>query len=384
MASANGSLSMRSRRILATEVHIGSGSFELLPEVVARVGQRGETVVVLGQAARTAIWSGQVTRLIAGLNAQVIEVPAGLVTATTTDTLQASASRSPGVVVAIGGGRIIDAAKLLVAKWAEADAVGVPIVAVPTTAGSGSELTPFATRWNVESRRKESVSGEELAPRAAIIDPLLASTCSTAVAAAAAFDALSQAIESGWSTKSTPQSLDWSLQAVSLLKRGFVYPDGITSRGALVMLSEGALLAGAAIAVANTTAPHGVSYPLTLEFDLLHGHSVALTLGRFIRFNAEVTQAECEDSRGMSHMQNVIHSILECLDVRDALEAERWVNEALAHLGLSPLAGLSFDAERVAVEALSYDRTSNNPRRLEVEVLAKLLRGEMWLARRGV
>lgn len=365
---------MRHTRILDTEIDIGPGSLELLPSVVARVRELGNVVVVVGTTVRGVRWSGDVARLAAAINAEIAVLPSGLVTAAMVDSAYESMGSVPGVVVAIGGGRIIDAAKLLAAKWAETDAAMVPIVAVPTTAGSGSELTPFATRWNLEAQRKESVSGERLTPRAAIVDPLLAATCTPAVAASAAVDALSQAIESGWSIRSTPQSFEWSMRAVSLVSAGISDPDGLTSDSALNNLSEGALLAGAAIAIANTTGPHGVSYPLTLEFDLLHGHAVGLTLGRFIRFNAECTEAECEDSRGNGYFHSAMRHILDCLNLPDALRAERWVDQALDRLGLAPLAAFPLATESVATEALSYDRTSNNPRRLDVEGLEKLLR----------
>lgn len=181
----------------------------------------------------------------------------------------------PQVIIAIGGGSVIDMAKL-VRHFSSAD--GIILVAVPTTAGTGAESTPFAVCY--EEGRKTSVESPGMLPDIAILDPEFTFRNDVYLTACTAFDAMAQAIESYWNRNAADVSDDLALMALGLIfeplerivKGCSVYPEA--DRGSLML---GANFAGRAIAVTRTTLPHALSYVLTSKYHYPHGHAVALT-----------------------------------------------------------------------------------------------------------
>ena len=176
------------------------------------------------------------------------------------------------LIIAAGGGSVIDFAKcinLYLSSWTSDGSDGIinrellpiklfPLVAIPTTAGTGSEATHFAVVYI--KGVKVSVAHESLTPKYAIIDPSLTYGSPPYVSACCAFDALCQAIESFWSIGSTPESQKYAREAIILIKNSMLKAtnlDCIESRG---KLSKGAYLAGKAINISTTSAPHALSY----------------------------------------------------------------------------------------------------------------------------
>ena len=352
---------------------MGHGILGNLPSLMSSCDLSGSVLVVVGTAARRAPWGAEIDRLSRALRASIEEVPSGLITRSLVDDLKSGLATAPEIIVAIGGGRVIDAAKLLANALNCIGARPVTLVAVPTTAGSGSEMTPFATVWDVSRGRKESVVHRDLRPRLAILDHRLLQTCPPAASGAAALDALSQSIESGWSIASTSESLALSFEALELVGAGLELNSDPSSDANVAALSEGALLAGAAISIANTTAPHGVSYSLTLELGLLHGHAVGATLSKFVRHLAGITDSDCIDTRGVAHIRDVSSEILERLGCGEPEELAYWIDQRALESGCPQYDMLPIDPQQLAKEALSYDRTHNFPRQLTHGSLARLL-----------
>jgi len=292
------------------------------------------------------------------------------------------------LVVGIGGGSVIDAAKAIALlanqsfdldaalSGAELTSPSVPLIAIPTTAGTGSEATSFATIWDMRRKRKYSLTRPQNYPRLAIIDPLLQASPPWAEKVSCAFDALCQAIEGCWSCKSTEESIDYGLEATALLIEGLeklrTEPN---DRSAYLLLSKGSLYSGMTIAQGRTTIAHAISYPLTAWYGIRHGHACALTIGALLRFNSAVTENDCLDPRGRSHVRTVIGRICTALQVCDPEQGEMRIADLLRSCGQKSFADIDeIDVDFLAQDVMSYDRFENNPRAMGRAELTSMLR----------
>ncbi|EFL30524.1 conserved hypothetical protein [Streptomyces viridochromogenes DSM 40736] len=302
------------------------------------------------------------------------------------------------VAVAIGGGTVMDAAKAAAAladggppdadRVRQACAAGpaagdtppaVRVVAVPTTAGTGAEATPFATLWDLKHRRKLSLTGPRVRPSAAVLAPELLAGLGRRALATGILDALCQGAEASWSIRSTPESIRWGTSAVTLAAEALdQVQDDAPDAAARLALQRAAHHSGRAIALAQTSSCHAISYPLTLRLGLAHGHACGVTLGRLLRYNHAVPAGDCADPRGTGHVRRVLDALAAPLGgtpARAALRVERFITAC----GLTPYDALDVDHRSLAAEAVTYPRCHDNPRRLDRESLGRLLgeRSEM-------
>jgi alcohol dehydrogenase class IV len=268
---------------------------------------------------------------------------------------------APDAIVALGGGSAMDVAKIasfmaepaneafdIMGDLHSAPGRRLPLIVVPTTAGTGSEATHFAVMYR--DGLKHSVAHASLLPDYALLDPNLILSAPTALAASAAADALCQAIEAYWSKGATLESRQYSLAAAKELwataERHIHSPTVAT---AMAML-RGAHLAGRAINITKTTGAHALSYTLTARFGVPHGQAVAVTLPAWIEFNA----------------QAVDNKIWATLDAGTATEAARGFREFLRALGLATRLtelGVTKPEHFQALAAnVNAERLGNNPR----------------------
>lgn len=206
-------------------------------------------------------------------------------------------------VVAFGGGSVIDAAKVLNISLSSecgditlhdlvtdprrhAKARPAPLYAVPTTSGTGSEVTPFATVWNHESRTKLSLSGPAAWPTEAFVDPSLTDSVPQETTISTGLDAINQAAESIWNKRSSAIT---SLYATRALMLGFgalpQLSEGKACNTARDQMAEASLLAGLAISQTRTALCHSISYPITAHFKVPHGLACAFTMNAVLRLN---------------------------------------------------------------------------------------------------
>ncbi len=282
---------------MPTEVVFAPGAFKALGEHCARLGQK--PLLVTGKhAART---TGMLERACAQLPDVVVfddveENP----TVTTCETGAALCrEQACDCVVALGGGSAMDAAKGI-AVLACNPKPGInyfgneqfkqgalPILAIPTTAGTGSEVTPYAVLVDPSQPAKRTISGRALFPRITLLDPELAVTMPSAVTIATGLDALSQAMEGMLSLKSTPIGDLWAMEVCRLVRywlpRAVNDPNDLNARGAM---AHAAMLSGCIIAHTGTTLVHGMGYYYTLEFGIAHGLANALLLSPVFEYNA--------------------------------------------------------------------------------------------------
>jgi alcohol dehydrogenase len=200
-------------------------------------------------------------------------------------------------MIALGGGSAIDTAKVLAALLAQPsaslqDLLGTevvrsqprPLIAIPTTSGTGSEVTPFATVWDKTAKRKLSVAGPALFPDVALVDASLTLDLPADVTYATGLDALSQACESVWSRRATPMTLGVAIEAA---QHSLVALEALASGNSDIAVRErmatGSLLAGLAISHSRTSLAHSISYPVTAHFGVPHGIACSFTLPAILR-----------------------------------------------------------------------------------------------------
>ena len=228
-------------------------------------------------------------------------------------------TKHPDILIALGGGSTIDTAKALARLLAQpeganllallregaatATAPAVPVVAVPTTAGTGAEVTPFGTVWDHAEKKKYSIAGEDLYPQLAILDPELTLPMPPEVTVASGLDCISHALESAWNRNATPVTLGLVTRSLQLSMRSLVSasenPGDIATRATMMQAS---LLAGLAISQSRTALAHAISYPLTASFNLPHGLACSFTLPALLTFNAASDDGRLADlARGVGY-----------------------------------------------------------------------------------
>jgi alcohol dehydrogenase len=204
------------------------------------------------------------------------------------------------LIVGLGGGSSMDCAKginfvltnggRIEDYWGanKAHTPMLPMIAVPTTSGTGSEAQSYALIAHPTSHMKMACGDPKAACRIALLDPDLTISMPASVTAATGIDALSHAVESYVSTRRNPVSQLFSRQAWQLLTRGFptviAKPDDLDARARMLL---GAHLAGSAIENSMLGAAHALANPLSAHFDMVHGVAIAVMLPHVIRFNAD-------------------------------------------------------------------------------------------------
>ena len=203
-------------------------------------------------------------------------------------------------IIALGGGSVLDTAKIfsvalpsdleipldmvLRQKQPQVWKNHIPVVAIPTTAGTGAEVTPFATVWDIRNKKKHSVSGDMVYPVHALLDPELTVTLPPKETLYTGLDAISHALESLWNKNRTPVSEALALKALTLANKALPaiinQPDSLYYRE---MMQQAALMAGLAISRTRTAIAHAISYPVTMRFGVPHGLACSFTLPGLIK-----------------------------------------------------------------------------------------------------
>ena len=197
------------------------------------------------------------------------------------------------VIVAIGGGSVLDSAKVFAAAagdfgrvrrrlegQAASDALSaIPIIAVPTTAGTGSEVTCWATVWDQDAGKKHSLALPDLYAETAIIDPALMIGKPRALTISTGLDALSHALESIWNVNANPVSARLAVAAArGMLENLPALAAELQNVDLRTTVAQAALFAGLAFSNTKTALAHNLSYPITLRYGVPHGIACSFTL----------------------------------------------------------------------------------------------------------
>ncbi|NLQ18979.1 phosphonoacetaldehyde reductase [Marinomonas sp. M1K-6] len=202
-------------------------------------------------------------------------------------------------IIAIGGGSVLDAAKVLAVAlpsalqqpltevlrqgkkhvWQQK----LPLVVIPTTSGTGAEVTPFATVWDQTQHKKYSVIGDQIFPEKVLLDPELTLGLPDQETLYTGLDAVSHALESLWNVNRSPVSSSFAIQALELAEKALPQvlnrPSDLKARTAM---QNASVLAGLAISQTRTAIAHSISYPLTSHYGVPHGLACSFTLPRLI------------------------------------------------------------------------------------------------------
>lgn len=204
-------------------------------------------------------------------------------------------------VIGLGGGSALDSAKVLAAtittkqpqplhrRFLENIPLDIesplPLITIPTTAGTGAEVTPFATVWYTHTHSKFSLAGDFMYPQVALLVPELTMSLPRNETLNTGLDTLSHSLESLWNINRTPVTEIYAEKAIALLSKYFQIvlekPDDLAARQAMQTAS---VLAGLAISVTRTAIAHSISYPLTSHYGVPHGLACSFTLAAISRF----------------------------------------------------------------------------------------------------
>lgn len=280
-------------------------------------------------------------------------------------------------IMAVGGGSAIDVAKCIKLYCRMTPEVnylqqeckdsGVPLIAVPTTAGTGSESTRYAVIYY--KGKKQSITHESILPDFAILEPQLLKSLPIYQKKCTMLDALCQGIESLWSVNSNDESMVYSKIAIQLVMDhwyGYIENNREEDAKHIMMAAN---FSGRAINITQTTAPHAMSYKLTSMYGLPHGHAVALCLPEVWSYMLEHPE-QCVDPRGKEHMAFIFEwlgRIMECDSDNKGLMMFR---SMLHSLEMALPQSKDYEAE-LATLATSVNpvRLKNNPVLLDEEAI---------------
>lgn len=231
------------------------------------------------------------------------------------------------VIVALGGGSVLDTAKVLSVAlndslikplnsvfredmhhdWGDK----IPLVAIPTTSGTGAEVTPFATIWDSVNHKKYSLAGDAVYPSIALLDPVLTLSLPKEETMYTALDAISHSLESLWNKNKTSISELYARESLSLSVKSLPLVleehDNIEHRS---NLQNASLFAGLAISQTRTAIAHSISYPLTSHFNVPHGLACSFTLPEIIKHYINYSKDEV-----MNKIMTDVSKLLMSLDL---------------------------------------------------------------------
>lgn len=281
------------------------------------------------------------------------------------------------LIIAVGGGSAMDVAKCIKLysnmdhsrNYLEQDIVrnDIVLMAMPTTAGTGSEATRFAVIYY--EGEKQSVADESCIPSIVIEDPSVLKHLPIYQKKASMLDALCHAIESFWSVNSTVQSQSYSEQAIKLI---FSNCDGYLANddaGNAEML-KAANLAGRAINITRTTAGHAMCYKLTSLYRIAHGHAVALCVAKIFPYIVTNTE-RCIDPRGEVYLQETLEKLAVAFGCVNVAEAVLKYQDFLHKLEMDIPEAKEADYE-ILKTSVNPVRLKNNPVELDLDAIDSL------------
>ena len=292
-------------------------------------------------------------------------------------------------ILAVGGGSAIDVAKCiklavlakegnaaiippLVSQRLPIDGSKIPFIAIPTTAGTGSESTHNAVMYYEGA--KQTVTNDGVLPDYAVLEPSVLKTLPLYQKKCTMMDALCQGIESWWSVNSTEESYEYSHKTIELIManwRKYIFEND-DKAAAQIMLA--ANFGGRAINITQTTAAHAFSYKITSLYNLPHGHAVAVGLPEIWEYMLK-NMDKCIDCRGQIYLDKIFNQIAWAMECESPSEAINLFRKMMAEMELNnPVAVNRKDEVEVLSSSVNPVRLKNNPIKLDSEATLSLYR----------
>lgn len=295
---------------LPVKIYFGTDKINELPEIINELGlKRG--VLVCSNTLRK---NGTADKIIENCNGVIVAVFSDIRPNPTTDNVNECVKvlreNNADFAVALGGGSPMDCCKAACAiakgddiiesyhtggKPINADEV-IPMIAVATTSGTGSEITNISVLTDLKKNVKSTMNDALMYPKVAIVDPRLTLSVPPKVTASTGLDVLAHALESFWSVLHQPICEACAVRATRLvfkwLYKAYSEPENLTARE---KMAEASIVAGVAFSNPRTAGSHACSFPLTNLYGVPHGEACAMTLDYFTRFNAEAENGRLHD-----------------------------------------------------------------------------------------
>ena len=286
-------------------------------------------------------------------------------------------------ILAVGGGSAIDVAKCiklailakegnaslippLVSTRVECDGSKIPFIAIPTTAGTGSESTHNAVMYYEGA--KQTVTNDGVLPDYAILEPSVLKTLPLYQKKCTMMDALCQGIESWWSVNSTEESYEYSRKTIELIManwRKYIFEND-DEAAANIML--GANYGGRAINITATTAAHAMSYKITSLYKFPHGHAVAVCLPEIWEYMIGHMD-KCIDKRGQAYLNGIFNDIAHAMGMETPSEAISLFRKMMKEMELATPVHKREEELEILSTSVNPVRLKNNPICLENDVI---------------
>ncbi len=287
---------------LPVKIYFGTDKINELPEIIKEFGYKRGVLV----CSNTLKKNGVAAKIIENCNGVIVDVFSDIRPNPTTnnvnDCVKVLRENNADFAVALGGGSPMDCCKAACAiakgddiiesyhtggKPINADEV-IPMLAVATTSGTGSEITNISVLTDLQKNVKSTMNDALMYPKAAIVDPRLTLSVPPKVTASTGLDVLAHALESFWSVLHQPICEACAVHATRLvfkwLYKAYCEPENLEARE---KMAEASIIAGVAFSNPRTAGSHACSFPLTNLYGVPHGEACAMTLDYFTRFNAE-------------------------------------------------------------------------------------------------
>ncbi len=377
--------------LVPARIIFGPGSSGRLGEEASRFGRR----VLLVTGRRSLRLSGMLDRVLAPLEAAKLDVlmfdqvdPEPTLEVVEKGR-EVAREQSVDLVVAAGGGSVLDVGKAIAGLFYEEgtvreyfegrpiERVGLPWIAVPTTAGSGAEATRNSVLTDLVSGRKQSIRCDWWMARVAVVDPVLTMSMPPRLTAITGMDALTHAIEAYTSRWSHPLTSSLALEAAVLISRNLysAYQKG-SNREAREKMSLASLMAGIALNNARLGAVHGLAHPVGLRYHLPHGLVCGILLPYVMEYNLTIVEEKYAriafelglvqpGSSSGEAARRLIHFV-------KSLRKRLGIPEKLSEVGLR-----AEDLSLLAEAALPSGSLAANPRAARKDDLLEILKANM-------
>lgn len=279
-------------------------------------------------------------------------------------------------ILAVGGGSAIDVAKCiklavlaeegnaaiippLVSTRVACDGAKLPFIAIPTTAGTGSESTHNAVMYYEGA--KQTVTNDGVLPDYAVLEPSVLKTLPLYQKKCTMMDALCQGIESWWSVNSTEESYEYSRKTIELIManwRKYIFENDVEAARQIMLAAN---YGGRAINITQTTAAHAFSYKITSLYKLPHGHAVAVCLPEIWEYMIG-HMGKCIDNRGQEYLSSIFALISKTMGCESTEQAIAEFRQIMVEMDLNkPMAIKREEEIKMLVTSVNPVRLKNNP-----------------------
>nr|WP_106785073.1 iron-containing alcohol dehydrogenase family protein [Lysinibacillus timonensis] len=342
-------------------IDFGIGKLEKLPEIVEQFGFEKGLLISTPSMVKNGI-AAQIAEASNGKLKEIFsDIQPNPTLKNTDDCAKILRSNQYDFAVAIGGGSVLDCAKVacFVAKTEHStsayfykdkpvDHPGIPLIAIPTTSGTASEITAVSVLTDTDKGVKAPLSSKYLYAKYALIDPALTFSCPPHVTAASGIDVLAHSLEAFYGKKHQPYTDMAAEKAAKLVFKNLLVaykdPENVEAR---VNMSLASVTAGLAFNLTQTAAAHACSYPLTQDFGITHGEACAFTLAAFWRLNSQ-----SEDTYVSTRLQQFNKRC----GFEDADALANYIDEMKIEMGLC----MTLEAAGVTTEELLDDLVINS------------------------